>query len=53
MRYFNEDGTIRITDEKGKAKKKKKYKIQKQDDIEICLNCKKKKCNGTCSKFKE
>lgn len=26
---------------------------KKNEEIEICLNCKKKKCRGYCNKFKE
>lgn len=52
MRLFNDDGTIRLTDERGKPKKKKIVN-KKNEGIEICLNCKKKKCNGYCNKFKE
>ena len=33
-----------------KPKKRKRYKVKK--DIDICLNCKEKKCRGTCKNFK-
>jgi hypothetical protein len=34
------------------SKKKKARQFRKDKKEDICLNCKEKKCNGTCNKFK-
>ena len=51
MRLFNAHGRIDIAEKQGKPQKKKE-KIKKEE-IAICLNCKKPKCNGNCEKVKK
>lgn len=48
---FDNDGVIRLATKQGKAKKTRKDLSYQKDLINICLNCKKKKCKG-CAKDK-
>ena len=50
MRMFKADGAVNVAEKQGKPKKPKDVS-KKNEEIEICLNCKKKKCNGTCKHF--
>lgn len=52
MRMFKADGTVNVAEKQGKPKKEKDVS-KKNKGIEICLNCKKKKCKGYCEFFKE
>ena len=52
MRLFRADGTVNLAEKQGKPQKTKDVS-KKNKDIEICLNCKQKKCNGYCDKFRE
>lgn len=52
MRMFKADGTVNVAEKQGKPQKVKDVR-KKNEEMKICLNCKKKKCNGYCEKFKE
>ena len=52
MRLFNSDGKVALAERQGKPQKIKNVN-GKNEGIEICLNCKKKKCSGYCEIFRE
>lgn len=43
---FDNDGVIKLATKQGKPKKTRKDLSHQKELINICLNCKKKKCNG-------
>lgn len=51
MRLFNSDGKVDVAIKQGKPQKIKNVN-GKNEGIEICLNCQKKKCKGYCEFFR-
>ena len=50
-KYFNAEGVIPLATKQG-APVKAKDVAKKNEEIEICLKCTRKKCNGYCKKFR-
>lgn len=46
------NGFIMTIDESGNKNTKRKPKNESQNKINICLNCTKNKCNGTCNEIR-
>ena len=43
-----QNGYVNTTNESGTKRKSKRLRAEPKENIDMCLNCTKKKCNGNC-----
>lgn len=51
-RLFSADGIVRQAIQQGKPQRYERDVKKKNAKKQICLNCKKPKCRGSCEKFR-
>lgn len=49
--YFNVEGTVKLAEKQGKPQRTRDV-TEKNRIKEICLNCTKPKCTGSCEKVR-
>lgn len=45
-------GMVNLSPKQGEKQSSKQLNLKKQQEIEICLNCDKRRCKGNCEKIR-
>ena len=54
MKYLinRHTGIVNLSPKQGEKQSSKQPNLKKQQEIDICLNCDKRRCKGTCEKIR-